>query len=110
LKIEWKLNNAKKKVLIPPLTLQPLVENAIYHGIQPLTEGGTISIETELKRDHLYILISNPFDPEKQARHGNQIALDNISSRLQAIFGSGAILKTSQLNNIFTVTLRIPVN
>ncbi|KZY88099.1 hypothetical protein A3741_24800, partial [Oleiphilus sp. HI0069] len=49
LKIEWKLNNAKKKVLIPPLTLQPLVENAIYHGIQPLTEGGTISIETELK-------------------------------------------------------------
>lgn len=109
LKVSWKLKSSQQKVLIPPLTLQPLIENAIYHGIQPLTEGGTITIESDLKKDHLYILVSNPFDTSKQQHHGNRIALDNIGSRLQAIFGSGAILKTSQLDGIFTVTLRIPV-
>jgi two-component system sensor histidine kinase AlgZ len=109
LQISWKLAPSQQTVLIPPLTLQPLVENAIYHGIQPLTEGGTIAIESEIKQGYLYILISNPYDLSKQQHHGNSIALDNISSRLQAIFGVGAILKTSQLDNIFTVTLRIPV-
>jgi two-component system sensor histidine kinase AlgZ len=110
LQVDWRLNTGKKKVLIPPLTLQPLFENAIYHGIQPLTEGGTIRVEAEIKQAYLYILISNPYDDSKQKHHGNSIALDNIASRLQAIYGGGAILKTSHLENTFTVTLRIPTN
>jgi two-component system sensor histidine kinase AlgZ len=108
LKIDWQLADCQDKVLIPPLSLQPLVENAIYHGIQPLTEGGTISIRSDIKQGFLYILISNPVDENKPKHSGNHIALDNIRSRLQAIFGEGAILKTSQLNQVFTVTLRIP--
>jgi two-component system sensor histidine kinase AlgZ len=108
LHIEWDINLSNLRILIPPLTLQPLFENAIYHGIQPRTEGGTISFQTYTKKGSLYILIANPYN-ENQVKHkGNNIALDNIMSRLKAIFGELAILKTSQLNGMFTVTLRIP--
>tara|TARA_R110000850_G_scaffold146857_2_gene269006 strand:+ start:61 stop:570 length:510 start_codon:yes stop_codon:yes gene_type:complete len=109
LKLDWQIKKLIKKVQIPPLTLQPLFENAIYHGIQPRIEGGTITLTCEEKNNSLSIMISNPL-PESSNKHdGNHIALDNIRSRIQAIFGDHAILKTSTYNNIFTVTLRIPI-
>lgn len=109
--VEWKLSNYDESVLIPPLSLQPLVENAIYHGIQPRTEGGTITIESYRKKNTVYILVSNPFDSALSESHkkGNQIALDNIRSRFEAIFDQQAVMKTSQIDGIFTVTLRYPV-
>lgn len=109
LKLDLQITPFSKNLKIPPLSLQPLFENAIYHGIQPRTEGGTITLITEEKNNSLSIMISNPFT-EKQHKHdGNHIALDNIRTRIQAIFGDHAILKTSTLNDIFTVTLRIPI-
>lgn len=110
LKVEWQLDGYNGEVKIPPLTLQPLVENAIYHGIQPRTEGGTVTIQSYCKQDTVYVLISNPFDLDQQTKHGNQIALENIRSRMSAIFDHAAVLKTSQLDNIFTVTLRFPMS
>jgi len=109
LKIEWLLDGYNGDVKIPPLTLQPLIENAIYHGIQPRTDGGTVTIQSYCKNDTVYVLISNPYDVDQQTKHGNQIALDNIRSRMSAIFDHSAVLKTSQHNNVFTVTLRFPV-
>ena len=113
LHIDWQLETAvlsnKNHIKIPPLTLQPLVENAIYHGIQPRTEGGTITIKSHYKNDTVYILISNPYEPSLEKHQGNHIALDNIRSRLSGIFDSTAVLKVSQLDEIYTVTLRIPV-
>jgi two-component system sensor histidine kinase AlgZ len=109
LKLNWHIQAPSKKIQIPPLTLQPLFENAIYHGIQPRTEGGTITLITEEKNNSLSIMISNPFSESNHKHEGNHIALDNIRSRIQAIFGDHAILKTSIYNNIFTVTLRIPI-
>ncbi len=113
LNIDWQLdlglNTNETQLKIPPLTLQPLVENAIYHGIQPRTEGGTITIKSHCHHETIYILISNPFDSSLQKHQGNHIALDNIRSRLSALFGPTAVLKTSQLDGIYTVTLRIPI-
>ncbi len=109
--VEWKLSRYDGSVLIPPLSLQPLVENAIYHGIQPRTEGGVITIESYRKKNTVYILISNPFDEATSGSHkqGNKIALDNIRSRFEAIFKQQAVMKTSQIDGQFTVTLRFPV-
>jgi len=109
LRVEWTLSREADDVPVPPLTLQPLLENAVYHGIQPLTSGGTISIETELSRDRLYLLIRNPL-PERgdRSHRGHQMALDNIASRLAAVYGSDAALKTSHDGERFTVTLRLP--
>ncbi|MFD2230356.1 sensor histidine kinase [Alkalimarinus sediminis] len=110
--VDWKLSNVDGSALIPPLSLQPLVENAIYHGIQPRTEGGTITIESYRKKNTIYILISNPFDDELSDSHqkGNKIALDNIRRRFEAIFDQQAVMKTSQIDGVFTVTLRFPVH
>ncbi len=109
LKLDWQIKPLSKKVQIPPLTLQPLFENAIYHGIQPRTEGGTITLIVEEKNNSVSIMLSNPFSEIGKKHKGNHIALDNIRSRIQAIFDDSAILKTSTHNNIFTVTLRIPI-
>jgi two-component system sensor histidine kinase AlgZ len=113
LHIDWQLEtnelSNQNNLKIPPLTLQPLVENAIYHGIQSRTEGGTITIKSHYKHDTVYILISNPYEPSLDKHQGNHIALDNIRSRLSGIFDSTAVLKVSQLDGIYTVTIRIPV-
>lgn len=109
LRIEWALSDEANEVPVPPLSLQPLLENAVYHGIQPLTDGGTIRIETELSRERLYLLIRNPLPTEKErASQGHRMALDNIASRLEAVYGSEAALKTSHDGERFTVTLRLP--
>lgn len=109
LQLDWQIEQLNKSIEIPPLTLQPLFENAIYHGVQPRTEGGKITLVTEEKNNMLSIMISNPFSTQESAHKGNHIALDNIRSRIQAIFGDYAVLKTSIYNDMFTVTLRIPV-
>lgn len=108
LQVEWRIESEISQFRLPPLTLQPLIENAIYHGIQPLTEGGCIRIEGYTKADTAYLLIRNPM-PKKGTQHcGNQIALDNIDKRFKALFGPGALIKTSHQDDNFTVTLRFP--
>lgn len=108
LKLDWQVADEIKPARIPPLSLQPLLENAIYHGIQPLTDGGTIQLKAFCEKDSAYIMISNPFVEKASKSHGNQIALDNIRSRFTAIFGQSAVIKTSLLDACFTVTLRFP--
>jgi two-component system, LytTR family, sensor histidine kinase AlgZ len=108
LKIEWHVDAEVNECLIPPLTLQPLVENAIYHGIQPIAEGGLIRLEGYCKNDMVYLLISNPFQAKVADTHGNQIALANIAARLSALYANSAILKSSQNNDTYTVTVRFP--
>ena len=109
LHIDWQLEtndlSNKNNIQIPPLTLQPLVENAIYHGIQSRTEGGTITIKSHYKNDTVYILISNTYETSLDNTQVTLIALDDIRSRLNGIFDSTAVLKVSQLDDIFTVTI-----
>ena len=76
------------------LTLQPLIENAIYHGIQALEAGGTISVVGEIEDDHIQIIITNPVPPSSLRRisTGNKIAVANITHRLHLLFGRQANL------------------
>jgi two-component system sensor histidine kinase AlgZ len=109
LSLDWRIDEGLQQQAIPPLTLQPLVENAIYHGIQPRPEGGTVGIEAYRKGNYVYLMVQNPRPAEDQKTHeGNRMALANIQSRLQALFGEAAVLKHSQQNDIYTVTMRLP--
>ncbi|ARU54478.1 signal transduction histidine kinase [Oleiphilus messinensis] len=119
LDVLWDIRELPKRVQIPPLTLQPLVENAIYHGIQPIKSGGTIHVLAYQKNNSVYVMISNPYKNELQQPHrnddqpthkGNQVALDNIRSRLQGIYGPSAVLKSSTKSETYTVTLRFPLS
>ncbi len=112
LRIEWRLEGLDESLMIPPLILQPLVENAVCHGIQQLAQGGTIQISSYRQKDSLTIMIANPYPTQREVgtiHDGNHIALDNIRARLHALYGETAILKTSRNDAVFTVTLRLPM-
>lgn len=115
LRIEWNIDEACKQAEIPPLTLQPLVENAVYHGIQTRPEGGTLAITAELKGKYCYLIIRNPClgdaepRPRSEVGTGNRIAIDNIRHRLNALFGDQAVLKNSLHEGNYVVTVRFPV-
>lgn len=110
LAVNWDLDGLPLDTSLPPLTLQPLVENAIYHGIEPLPEGGSISIEGTVENGEVRITISNPLPVKSSGRsQGNQIALDNIRQRLQLAFPGKGRLEVRVANNDYRVTLCIPV-
>lgn len=109
LTLEWQVAPDLEKQAIPPLTLQPLLENAIYHGIQPRPGGGTVTVDVSCRGAYVYIMVQNPRPEQAISSHdGNRMALANIQSRLLALFGERAVLKRSHHNDVYTVTLRLP--
>jgi len=109
LTVEADFSQVPEDASLPMLTLQPLVENAIYHGIQPLEKGGTIKIAARMEDNRVHILISNPVPPFTPIRtSGNKIALANIRHRLNLLFGSQAKLKVDANPDRFEVTLIFP--
>lgn len=109
LAVSWELEGLPLEVSVPPLTLQPLLENAIYHGIEPLPEGGSIYIEGVVEDGEVRITISNPIPTKPSGRsQGNQIALDNIRQRLQLTYPGKGRLEVRVANNYYRVTLCIP--
>lgn len=109
LTLDWQVSPGLEQQAIPPLSLQPLVENAIYHGIQPRPEGGTVRIEIYPRGGFVYLMVQNPFvEPEDRQHQGNRMAVTNTQARLQALFGEPAVLKHSRQGSIYTVTLRLP--
>ena len=111
LTVDWQLTDSTVDIKVPALILQPLVENAIYHGIESLAAGGTVSISDQLQDNILAVTVSNPVDPRRAKQHqGNKIALDNIKHRLQALYGSQGRVDTEQSADRFSVTLSFPCN
>jgi two-component system sensor histidine kinase AlgZ len=110
LKVNWDIQAVPDDISLPALTLQPLVENAIYHGIEPLPEGGTVDISIK-QNDDLYIQITNPMSKSgaSQHRQGNQMALNNISERLQLAFDGQAKIEHIVENDLYKVVIKIPV-
>lgn len=94
LKISWNIKALPSYLQIPPFTLQPLVENAVYHGIQPREEGGTINISIYVLQNEVQISVENPMPIDETTSHGNQVALKNIRSRLAMLYDSKARLTT----------------
>ncbi len=112
LEVIWKLPSSEPALNLPALTLQPLVENAIYHGVEPLSNGGTIEIDIHESGSDIEILISNPVIPVQQAgrRQGNRMALDNIQERLALAFDGSAAMELSETETRYTVKLTIPTS
>ena len=94
LNVEWEIVDVPDDIKVPPLMLQPLLENAVYHGIEPSGEPGTVRIRFARSRDELHIDLSNPCRGEKSAQSGNQMALANIRERLALFYDLEARLET----------------
>jgi len=108
LKTKMKIEEEAKKCVVPPLLLQPLVENALNHGIRHLLEGGEIRITGEKSADRLRIVVDNPQDPEKPSPKGEGIGLENVRRRLRALFGSEARLVCQESKGAYRAALTLP--
>ena len=110
LKVEWRVNEIPMRALVPSLLVQPLLENAIYHGIERLPAGGTVIVSGERDGDVLRLSVTNPIptDPHPREREGNRIAIANITQRLELAFPGKSGIETTQTADNYVVTLTFP--
>jgi two-component system, LytTR family, sensor histidine kinase AlgZ len=127
LRVDWQIAALPADIKIPSLMLQPLVENAIFHGVEPLMNGGTVSIKISHAKNQLMIAIVNPYPLTKkyhtqkhstapsQPEHSvpdkhNRMALDNIRHRLRVHYGTAARLSSSAEQGLFTTYIFCPLS
>ena len=108
LKVEWFVDKMPEDALIPPLLLQPLLENAVYHGIEPRTEPGVISINIFRRGDRVHAVLRNPYQIQGSHHAGNKMAVNNIRERLALHFDAEASLRTSVENHSYQVHITLP--
>lgn len=109
LSVNWNVGELPMWALIPSLTIQPLLENAIYHGIELLPDGGEVTVSGTRSDDDLEIEIRNPVPLDPSAsRGGNQMALANIRQRFELAYGTKATLSVDESDDAFSVKLRFP--
>jgi two-component system, LytTR family, sensor histidine kinase AlgZ len=108
LRVEWKIDSLPRNALVPGLMLQPLLENAIYHGIEPQPQGGTVTLTGELSGRLITIVVRNPVSGHENEREGNRLALANIRERLELLYGEQGLVKAGRFDAEYIVTLRFP--
>ena len=110
LQVEWRLpdEDTLYDMMIPALTLQPLLENAVYHGVETRSEPSVLSVLVEETANRVTIVVTNPYQAGTKSAKGNRIALDNIEQRLKVYYGVTARLMVYESNGLFTVYLSYP--
>lgn len=108
LQCDWRLTEVPPEMMIPPLILQPLLENAIYHGIEPQPQGGVVHIEIKPSGKSLLLRISNPLPPPSNRASGNKMALKNIRERLRLHYDLEAQLRQYEADQRYIVEIVIP--
>ena len=109
LRVRWDVAELPMRALIPSLTIQPLLENAIYHGIESLPEGGEVVVSGRRDGDNLRITVSNPVSKSARAqRQGNRMAMSNIRQRYDLAYDGRALVDIDESDGKFCVTLLFP--
>ena len=110
LRVEWDVEELPLDVRLPALLLQPLLENAVYHGIEPAPAGGEITISGRFRNGVVNLAVRNtlPLGASAAARAGNQMAQDNVRQRLDAAFGDAAGMVLGQVDGCYQVRLHFP--
>ena len=108
LQIEMHVDDACSDCQVPPLVLQPLIENAIKHGIATMVEGGTVRLEGRVENGHLAVRVENSFDPEAPSPRPSGLGLRNVRNRLQTRFGDAAHLHVAAQDNRFSAEMVFP--
>jgi two-component system sensor histidine kinase AlgZ len=108
LKVAWHIDKMPADALIPPLLLQPLIENAVYHGIEPRVDPGEICIDIYTLRGRVHAVLRNPYSRQGDHHAGNKMALSNIRERLQLHFDAEATLDTKVGDDHYQVHITLP--
>jgi two-component system, LytTR family, sensor histidine kinase AlgZ len=109
LQVQWQQDENLNEVMIPQLTLQPLLENAVRHGVEPAQEPGAIRVKISRKGREMVIAVDNPL-AGVAAQPGLQMALSNIRERLMLLYDLEASLTASERSGRYLVVLKLPVN
>jgi len=108
LKVNWHMENLPEDALLPPLILQPLLENAVYHGIEPLAEGGLIDIRLYCISNEMHLEMYNPRTEQGVHHEGNKMALTNIRERLNLQFDIEARYTVESGKDFYRVHILLP--
>jgi two-component system sensor histidine kinase AlgZ len=108
LKVIWHIDKMPKDALVPPLILQPLLENAVYHGVEPVAEPGEIVVNIYRHRDQVHLVVKNPCPPSGSQHAGNRMATQNIRERLALHFDAEASMKAERVGDTYLVHIIMP--
>jgi two-component system sensor histidine kinase AlgZ len=115
LEVRWDVAELPMRAFVPGLTVQPLLENAIYHGIEPLERGGTVTVAGRVRNGIIEIVVANPVAAPRAdtvarpgTRTGNRIALENIRQRFELAYGRDGAVEVETSQSEYRVTLRFP--
>jgi histidine kinase len=108
LQVSEAVSDAARACLVPPLLLQPLVENAVVHGIAELVEGGAVRSEASVEGGILRIAFENPCDPDRPRSRGAGVGLANVRARLERRYGSRGVLRIQEAPERFRVEVELP--
>jgi two-component system sensor histidine kinase AlgZ len=110
LRVNWRVGQLPASAIVPSLLLQPLLENAIGHGIEPLADGGTVEVTGGIDGDMLYLEVANPraAAPGK-SRTGHRMAMENIRQRLDLVFPGQSSVEIEETADHYRVRLRFPL-
>ena len=110
LQVRWDVGGLPMRVRIPNLTIQPLLENAIYHGIELLADGGEVVVSGKRDGKFTELSMSNPVAAgQKRDKSGNNMALANIRQRFELAYGNRGSVLVDDSGDRYTVTLRFPL-
>jgi LytS/YehU family sensor histidine kinase len=110
LRVVEQIDEGSLNALVPPLLLQPLVENAVKHGIAGLEDGGTVTLSVTGKADRLALAVENPVDAQQASGTDGGHGLSNVRERLQAYYGKEARMVVDRKPGLFRVELNLPVS
>jgi two-component system sensor histidine kinase AlgZ len=108
LDVELAVDPTAEACLVPPLLLQPIVENAVTHGVAHLLERGTIRIAASRTPQRVSVLVENPCDPDRPRRTGTGVGLSNVRARLKTLFGADAAVNAIEQEGMWRVELTFP--
>lgn len=109
LALNWDVKSIPEDAYTPPLLIQPLLENAVYHGIEPRIDGGTIDVNGRMEKNTIRLTITNPLPLDKESsKKGNRIAQENIRDRLQTLFDNRGDLTVDETEDNYRVVLTWP--
>ncbi len=111
LQVSWELDHTATPARVPPLLLQPLVENAVRHGVEPASQGGWVRVRTKVRRGHVLVSVANSLPPADRAGAvtGHGMALRNVKERLRLMHDVSAHFSAGPEDDTWRVQISIPL-
>src|SRR5690606_24954408 len=110
LRSEFRVGEDTLSLAVPPLVLQPLIENAVHHGVAHLLDGGLVRVAAARRDDLLELSVENLCDPERPASRGAGVGLANVRSRIEATYGHRARLDVDAGTDRYRVIILLPAS